>query len=77
MLNSVSGFYSEWFMLFDVKMYFGVFWWIESLKNQNLFEIKININVFFVTFDQFYASLLNKSIWKLNNSFALMYGLLW
>ncbi len=38
--------------------------WIENSKEQSLFEIEIicnNINVFTVTFDQFNASLLNKS----------------
>ncbi len=38
--------------------------WLESSKEQHLFEIKILcniINVFTVTFDQFNESLLNKS----------------
>ncbi len=46
-------------------LYFRILWWIESSIEQHLFEIEIFpniINVFTVTFDQFNASLLNKSI---------------
>ncbi len=41
-----------------------IIWWIESSKEQHLFEIEIFcnvINVFTITFDQFNASLLNKT----------------
>ncbi len=45
--------------------FFWNLWWIESSKEQHLFEIKIFcniINIFTGTFDQFNASLLNKTI---------------
>ncbi len=44
---------------------FRFLWWIESSEEQHLSEIEIFcniINVFIITFDQFKASLLNKSI---------------
>ncbi len=58
----------------DVFLYFGgngdafsprILWWIESSKEQHVFEIKsfvTFINVFSATLDQFHVSLLNKSI---------------
>ncbi len=45
--------------------FFRFLWWIESSEEQHLSEIEIFcniINVFIITFDQFTASLLNKSI---------------
>ncbi len=45
--------------------FFRLLWWIESSEEQHLSEIEIFcniINVFIITFDQFKASLLNKSI---------------
>ncbi len=45
-------------------LFFRILWWIESSKEQHLFEIEILcdiINVFTVTFDQCNASLLHKS----------------
>ncbi len=44
--------------------FFRFLWWIESSEEQHLFSaIFCNIlNVFIITFDQFKASLLNKSI---------------
>ncbi len=45
-------------------LFFRIHRWIESSKEQHLFEIEIFcniINVFTVTFDQFNASLINKS----------------
>ncbi len=45
--------------------FFRFLWWIESSEEQHLSEIEIFcniINVFIITFDQFKASLLNKSI---------------
>ncbi len=42
-----------------------ILWWIESSKEQHLFEIEILcsiINAFTLTFIQFIVSLLNKSI---------------
>ncbi len=47
----------------------GILWWIGSLKEWLLFKIEIFcniINVFTLTFYQFNASLLNKSINKKN-----------
>ncbi len=47
-------------------MFFRILWWIESSEEQHLFEIEIFCNiiiVFTVTFDQFNASLPNKSIY--------------
>ncbi len=43
---------------------FCILWWIDSLKEHNLFKIFYCniINYFYVTFDQFDAFLLNKSI---------------
>ncbi len=41
-----------------VDFFFWFLWWIESSEEQHLY----NINVFIITFDQFKASLLNKSI---------------
>ncbi len=44
---------------------FRIVWWIETSKEQHLFEAEIFcyiINVFAVTFDQFKLSLMNKSI---------------
>ncbi len=52
--------WKPWYILL-----FGILWWTESSKEQHLFETEIfcNItNVFIVTFDQFNAFLLNKSI---------------
>ncbi len=49
-----------WYILF-----FRIHRWIESSKEQHLFEIETFwniINVFTVTFDQFNVSLMNKSI---------------
>ncbi len=46
-------------------LFFRILWWIESSKEQHLFGLEIFcniINVFTATFDQFNASLLNKSI---------------
>ncbi len=46
-------------------IFFRFLWWIESSEEQHLCEIEIFcniINVFIITFDQFKASLLNKSI---------------
>ncbi len=42
---------------------FRILWWSENKKEQHLFETEMicSINVFTVTFDQFNASLLNKS----------------
>ncbi len=43
-----------------------ILWWIENSKEQHLFETEILcniINVFTVTFDQFNAALLNKSVY--------------
>ncbi len=45
--------------------FFRFIWWIESSEEQHLSEIEIFcniINVFIIIFDQFKASLLNKSI---------------
>ncbi len=45
--------------------FFRFLWWIDRSEEQHLSEIEIFcniINVFIVTFDQFKASLLNKSI---------------
>ncbi len=42
--------------------FFRIVWWIESLKEQHLFEIIFNINIFPVTFVQFNPSLLIQSI---------------
>ncbi len=55
--------------LWNLSYLFRIFWWIESSKEQHLFEIEIfcGINVCTVTFDQFNASLLNKSINNNNN----------
>ncbi len=53
-------FFGNWYIEF-----LRIIWWIESSKEQHLFEIEIFCNiisVFTVTFDQFNASLLNKSI---------------
>jgi len=52
-------------MLKTVVYDFKILWWIESSKEQHLFEIESFcniINAFTVSFDQFNASLLNKSI---------------
>ncbi len=46
-----------WYILF-----FRILWQIESSKEQCLFETEIFCNIINVTFDQFNASLLNKSI---------------
>ncbi len=47
-------------------LFFRILWWIESSKEQHLFEKEIFCNIiingFTVTFDQFNASLLNKLI---------------
>ncbi len=49
--------WKPWYILF-----FMIFWWIESSKEQHLFEIEIFCNIVFsVTFKQSNASLLNKS----------------
>ncbi len=48
-----------------VDFFFRFLWWIESSEEQHLSEIEIFcniINVFIIIFDQFKASLLNKSI---------------
>ncbi len=48
-----------------IDLLFNVVWWIERLKEQYLFETEIFYNIihlFTVTFDQFNASLLNKTI---------------
>ncbi len=48
-----------------VDLFFRFLWWIESSEEQHLSEIEIFcniINVFIIIFDQFKASLLNKSI---------------
>ncbi len=53
-----------------LKLINNFFWWIERSKDQYLFEIEIFcniINVLTVKFDQFNASLLNKSINFLKN----------
>ncbi len=50
---------------------FKFLWWIERSEEQHLSEIEIIcniINVFIITFDQFKASLLNKSINLYNNN---------
>ncbi len=50
---------------------FKFLWWIEHSEEQHLSEIEIIcniINVFIITFDQFKASLLNKSINLYNNN---------
>ncbi len=49
---------------FYENSYFCILWWIDSLKEHNLFKIFYCniINYFYVTFDQFDAFLLNKSI---------------
>ncbi len=60
MLKTVNIFMKPWYILF-----FRIHRWIESSKEQRLFEIEIFcniINVFTGTFDHFNASLLNKSI---------------
>ncbi len=47
-----------------IILFFRILWWIESSK-EHLFEIESFcniINIFTVTFDQFNASLMNKSI---------------
>ncbi len=47
------------------RFFFRFLWWIESSEEQHLSEIEIFcniINVFIIIFDQFKASLLNKSI---------------
>ncbi len=48
-----------------VDFFFRFLWWIKSSEEQHLSEIEIFcniINVFIIIFDQFKASLLNKSI---------------
>ncbi len=53
--------WKPWYILF-----FRILWWIESSKEQHLFEMEIfcNIlNVFTVTFDQLNECFLNKSIY--------------
>ncbi len=49
----------------ETDLFFRIHRWIESSKEQHFFKIEIFcyiINVFTVTFDQFNASLINKSI---------------
>ncbi len=51
--------------VFSIK----ILWWLKNPKIQHLFEIEIYcnlINVFTDTFNQFNASLLNKSIYLIN-----------
>ncbi len=43
-------------------LFFRIHRWIESSKEQHLFEIEIFCNIFTVIFNQFNASLMNKSI---------------
>ncbi len=46
-------------------IFFRFFWWIKSSEKQHLSEIEIFcniINVFIITFDQYNASLINKTI---------------
>ncbi len=57
MLNNILG--KPW------DIFFKILWWIERSKEQHVFEVEIfyNITLLYinVTFDQFNASLLNKS----------------
>ncbi len=49
----------------SLHCFFKIYWWIESSKEQSLFEIGTfcnNINVFTVTFDQWNGFFLNKHI---------------
>ncbi len=51
--------------IFAEAVIFRLHWWIESSKEQHLFETEIFcniINVFTVTFDQFHVFLVNKYI---------------
>ncbi len=72
-LRNISDYYQCWKQLCctvflwksSYMLFFRIHRWIESWKEQHLFEIEIFsniINVFTVTFDQFNASLINKSI---------------
>ncbi len=47
-----------------IDIFFMIIWWIESSKEQLLFEMVIfkNVNVFTVIFDQCNVSVLNKSM---------------
>ncbi len=52
----------------ETQIFFKILWWIEISKDQHCFVIRIFCNiiiVFNVTFDQFNASLLNKSYFSL------------
>ncbi len=52
----------------ETQIFFTILWWIEISKDQHCFVIRIFCNiivVFNVTFDQFNASLLNKSNFSL------------
>ncbi len=56
---------------FVVLIFVLIIWWVESLKEHNLFEIDSfnNVKVFTVTYVQYNVSLLNKSLFmslKLN-----------
>ncbi len=63
-LRNITNYYQCW------KLFFRILWWIESSNEEYLFKILILyniINVLTVTFDQFNAFFLNKSInffWK-------------
>ncbi len=66
-----------------ITLFFRILWWIESSKEQNLFEIFGNNVKIFVTFDQINASLLNNQLiyflsFILNHTFprTLIYSVL-
>ncbi len=44
-----------------IHFFFRIFWWIENVKEQHLFEIYIFSNITKVTFDQFNVFFINKS----------------
>ncbi len=57
--------------------FFRILWWIESSKEQHLFKIKILSNIindFTVTLQQFIASLLKKSIYKIHLFFLFWWS---
>ncbi len=58
-------------------IFFRILWWIESSKEQHLFKIKILSNIindFTVTLQQFIASLLKKSIYKIHLFFLFWWS---